>query len=238
MSRPMKRRRICRVPQVREFRPAGEEGDQKPVILTIDEWETVRLIDREGLSQEQCSACMQIARTTVQKIYESARRKIAMMLVDGCGLRIEGGDYRLCDGRDAHCGMENCHRRQIAEMPKEAGILRIAVAWESGNVFAHFGRAAQFKLYDVREGRIAAEEIVAAGGGHGAQAELLGALRADAVICGGIGAGARAALEDVGIALYGGVSGPADDAVRALLENRLDAGSEVSCGCDGGNCGC
>ena len=106
MPRPTKCRKVCHFPQVLEFLPS-QAGEQKaPVILTVDEYEAIRLIDKEGLSQEQCCEFMQIARTTVQRIYESARKKLAAVLVDGLALRIEGGDFWLCDGRATHCGQD------------------------------------------------------------------------------------------------------------------------------------
>ena len=71
--------------------------------MTIDEYETIRLLDKEGYSQEQCAVSMQIARTTVQRIYEIARKKIADALIDGHPLRIEGGDFRICDGQSSNC---------------------------------------------------------------------------------------------------------------------------------------
>ena len=79
----------------------------------MDEYEAVRLIDNEGFSQEECSGYMSIARTTVQQIYDSARKKIARALVEGLPLKIEGGDYRLCDGKEEYCGCGGCrkHRR-------------------------------------------------------------------------------------------------------------------------------
>ena len=83
---------------------ANESGGDPAVILTVDEYEAIRLIDRQGFSQEECSAYMQVARTTVQLIYNSARKKIAEALVEGRVLRIEGGDYQLCSGEEEYCG--------------------------------------------------------------------------------------------------------------------------------------
>ncbi|MCD7882018.1 MAG: DUF134 domain-containing protein [Clostridiales bacterium] len=77
---------ICQLPQTLEFLPAMDGGEKEPVILTVDEYETIRLIDREGLSQEQCSRRMQVARTTAQKIYDTARKKLA-----SAGIRLYGG---------------------------------------------------------------------------------------------------------------------------------------------------
>jgi len=76
MSRRIKSRRVCKLPEVKEFIPVTASEDVLPVVLTVDEYEAVRLIDKEGFSQEVCSMHMQVARTTVQRIYNNARKKI------------------------------------------------------------------------------------------------------------------------------------------------------------------
>ena len=103
MPRPVKCRKVCHFPDVLEFFPVDDNKKTPPIILTIDEYETIRLLDKEGYSQEQCAVSMQIARTTVQRIYEIARKKIADALIDGHPLRIEGGDFRICDGQSSNC---------------------------------------------------------------------------------------------------------------------------------------
>lgn len=113
MARPQKCRKVCQLPKVSEFIPAGETDFNQWIILTVDEYETVRLIDRQGFSQEECSVYMNVARTTVQQIYTNAREKISRSLVDGLPLRISGGHYCLCsrNGRDCeYCGCRK-HRR-------------------------------------------------------------------------------------------------------------------------------
>ena len=121
--------------------------------------------------------------------------------------------------------------------------MKIAVPYENGQVFQHFGHSGQFKIYDVEDGRIAAERIaVPAGSGHGALAGFLSELEVDTLICGGIGAGAQEALAQAGIRLYGGVTGGADEAVRAPLAGTLNYSAEVRCGRhdhhgEHGNCG-
>jgi len=88
--------------------------------MTVDEYETIRLIDMEGFTQEECANQMNVARTTVQGIYFEARKKLAESLVNGKMLLIEGGEYRLCDGLGNGCG-RGCrrHRRGMGFMDKE-----------------------------------------------------------------------------------------------------------------------
>lgn len=107
---------------------------------------------------------------------------------------------------------------------------KIAVSYENGEVFQHFGHTKEFKLYTVEDGKVIAEEIVPTmGSGHGLLADLLLLNGVNVVICGGIGGGARAALAEKGIALRGGVTGSADEAVRAYLAGTLQFDAEVHC---------
>lgn len=104
MPRPKKYRQVCCMPFVSEFLPVStKQCADNYIVMSVDEYETIRLIDYEGYSQEECSEYMDIARTTVQQIYNSARKKMAKVLVNGLPLKIEGGDYRLCDKHDIFC---------------------------------------------------------------------------------------------------------------------------------------
>lgn len=108
--------------------------------------------------------------------------------------------------------------------------MKIAVTYENEEIFQHFGHTQQFKIYDIQDGVIAKAEIIDTNGsGHGALAGLLAALGVDALICGGIGGGAQMALAQAGIRLFGGVSGNADAAVVALLEETLAFNPNVQC---------
>ena len=108
--------------------------------------------------------------------------------------------------------------------------MRVAVTYENGEIFQHFGHTEQFKVYDIEDGKILSSEIMDTNGsGHGALAGVLNALKVDALICGGIGGGAQMALAQAGIKLYGGVSGSADAAVQALAEGKLDFDPNVHC---------
>ncbi len=106
MPRPCKRRRVCAEPSCARFGPKGDARAEKlPITMTLDEFESIRLIDLEGMTQEQCARQMDVARTTAQSIYNSARAKLAECLVNARELRIEGGQYVLCDGsRNCGCG--------------------------------------------------------------------------------------------------------------------------------------
>lgn len=121
--------------------------------------------------------------------------------------------------------------------------MKIAVTYENGQVFQHFGHTAQFKLYDVQEGKVVSSQVVdTQGSGHGALAGFLQGLGADTLICGGIGGGAKTALAQAGITLYGGVTGSADKAVEDLLAGRLLFQPDILCahhgeGGSGHSCG-
>ncbi len=113
MPRPRKWRRVCCLPDCDKFGPLDSQGtDVMFVNMTVDEYETIRLIDLEELSQEECASQMNVARTTVQGIYSEARKKLAQSLVNGKVLRIEGGEYRLCDGEGEACIRGSCCRNK------------------------------------------------------------------------------------------------------------------------------
>lgn len=108
--------------------------------------------------------------------------------------------------------------------------MKLAVTYENGQVFQHFGHTEQFKLYETEDGAVKSSEIVDTNGsGHGALADFLKAHGVEALICGGIGQGAKDALAEAGITLYGGVSGDADAAVSALLAGSLTYNPGVRC---------
>lgn len=120
--------------------------------------------------------------------------------------------------------------------------MRIAVTYENGEIFQHFGHTKKFKVYDIEDGEILSSRVVDSEGfGHGALAEFLFNNGIDVLICGGIGGGAQTALRSTGIKLYAGVSGSADDAVQSLLDGKLNYNPNVMCNHhnheEGHNCG-
>ena len=100
--------------------------------------------------------------------------------------------------------------------------MKIAVTYDNGDVFQHFGKTEQFKVYEIEEGKVTFSEVISSNGtGHGALAGLLADRGINVLICGGIGGGAQAALADAGITLCSGAKGNADDAVAAYLKGEL-----------------
>ena len=95
MPRPKKCRRICALPRCSSFGPLEGAADGR-VEMAVEEYEAIRLIALLGCTQEECAAQMGVARTTVQRIYAQARRKLAVFLVEGRPLQIGGGSYALC----------------------------------------------------------------------------------------------------------------------------------------------
>lgn len=108
--------------------------------------------------------------------------------------------------------------------------MKIAVTYENGHIFQHFGHTEEFKIYDIENGVITKAEVVNTNGqGHGALAGFLDDNDIDILICGGIGGGAQMALAQAGIRLFGGVSGSADDAVNAFINGTLGYNPDVKC---------
>lgn len=109
MVRPRKWRRVCMLPKVDRFGPLDmSSGETEKIIMTVEEYETIRLMDLEGFNQESCAETMGIARSTVQRIYNGARRKLADSLVNGRILIIDGGDYKLCGDFGDNENCEEC----------------------------------------------------------------------------------------------------------------------------------
>ena len=110
MARPMKCRRICSVPEHVVFSP--DNSCEEQVILGMDEYEAIRLLDLEGFTQEQCARQMNVARPTITLIYENARRKIAEALIGCKQLVIEGGNVVVCPNASENCcgrcGKDEC----------------------------------------------------------------------------------------------------------------------------------
>lgn len=106
MPRPVKVRRVCEEPKYTRFVPEGADKEEN-VCLTIEEYEVIRHVDYQKMTHEECAELMEISRTTVTEIYESARYKIADSIVNGKTLCIEGGNYKVCEGGKC-CSKAGC----------------------------------------------------------------------------------------------------------------------------------
>lgn len=237
-GRREKLRRVGIIPEYRGFTPDGlASGDA--IDMTIDELEVLRLCDLEGLNQEAVAQQMGIARATVAAICSRAHRKVANALVNGRALSIEGGNIAYSP----------ITTTTAAWPAKEVSTMRVATTYDNGNIFMHFGRSEQFKIYDIQDGKVLNEQVVGTGGtGHGALVGLLTNGGVDTLICGGIGGGAINALTQADITVYAGAQGSCDACVEALIAGTLAQTGEATCGCHvhdhehthehGESCGC
>ena len=212
-GRREKLRRVGIIPEYRGFTPDGlASGDA--IDMTVDELEVLRLCDLEGLNQEAVAQQMGIARATVAAICSRAHRKVANALVNGRALIIEGGNIAYSP----------ITTTTAAWPAKGVGTMRVATTYDNGNIFMHFGRSEQFKIYDVQDGKVLNEQVVGTGGG------------------------AINALAQAGITVYAGAQGSCDACVEALIAGTLAQNGEATCGCHshdhehthehGGSCGC
>lgn len=211
MPRPISERRVRGWPRSRAFKPAGTPlRDLETVVITLDELESVRLADLEGLYQEAAAARMGVSRQTFGRIVETARRKIADALVNGKALEFDGGIVQMA----------------TAELRE----YRIAVPTRDGLVNPHFGSCKGFTLFDVRDGSIVKEEFFAAPDGAGcksAAASTLAKAGVRVMLAGGMGEGALRVMASFGITPVRGVSGPVRAAAEAWAAGHLSDSGEV-----------
>lgn len=123
MARPKKSRRICSVPNVRKYNVSKDISSM--IEITVDEYEAIRLIDYVGLTQQECAKQMEVARSTITAIYDSARYKISDSIINQKGLKVADGDYELCPNSHyccGHCGKNRCGRCQHGTCERCTGI--------------------------------------------------------------------------------------------------------------------
>lgn len=241
MPRPRKCRRVCRLPQSAAFAPVDPETLENPVMLTVDEFETLRLIDAQGLSQEECSVYMEVARTTVQQIYLSARQKLAAALVEGRGFLITGGEYALCDGQSPCCHASGCWRRlhdPSAIRCKTGGPMMIALPLDEDrkSICPSFARAPFYLFHDPDSGH---EEILdnpaaQAEGGAGLQAvQFLLDQGAAVILTPRCGENAAQVLHAADAAIYKTEGTDAAENLRAYGEGKLSVLTRFHAGYQG-----
>lgn len=240
MSRPPKKRRVSALPPSPRFCPEG--ADAAPAVnISLEEYECIRLLDYLGMTQEECARQMGVARTTVQALYLAARKRIAGCPVEARPLVIGGGNFELCPA--CH---HSPHPVRFSTRKGRNSFMKLAVTYDNGQIFQHFGHTEEFKVYTIEDNAIKESHVLGSNGaGHGALATLLQEENIDTLICGGIGAGAQNALAQAGIRLFGGVQGDADAAVNDFLAGKLAYDPAVHCSHHGhgeghtcGNHGC
>jgi predicted DNA-binding protein (UPF0251 family)/predicted Fe-Mo cluster-binding NifX family protein len=207
MPRPCKCRRVCFNPQANYFKPGGiPVAELEEVVLTIDEFEALRLADLEGLYQEDAAKKMNVSRQTFGNIIESARRKITDAIINGRALRIKGG---------------------VVKMTQKSAKLCIPTGTNAGKtapVFGHFGSAPFFTIYDTGTGGCEVIDNANQHHSHGACQPMnaLTGRKIDAVICAGMGVKAVQKLNDGGIKVYRVVSGTVADVADQYLKGDLE----------------
>ena len=240
MPRPKKCRKVCQMPTTKEFQPIGDTSCKASVILTVDEYEAIRLIDKQGFSQEKCSNYMQVARTTVQLIYNSARKKLADALVDGLSIRIEGGDFQLCDGNEDYCGCGGCrrHRRGCVQRNiQEDGKMRIAIPLDENkqDVCIVLARAPYFLLREDGKDTIVENPAAQAHGGAGIHAaQFLVDSGVNVLITVRCGQNAADVFKAAGMKIYKSANKAAAEDLAALEEEKLNELTEFHGGFHGG----
>ncbi|MEJ8737233.1 NifB/NifX family molybdenum-iron cluster-binding protein [Erysipelotrichaceae bacterium HCN-30851] len=213
MPRPSKKKQVSSLPLYSCFTHTNQLSENNFIKMSIEEFETIRLIDYFGKQQQECAEMMEISRASVQILYDAARKKIGRFLVEGRPLFIDGGNYQL-------------NLKQTLGDDK----MKIAVPYENGQVFQHFGHSSMFKMYEVSENKVISSELVDTNGnGHGALVGFLKEHQVDVLICGGIGAGAKNALSEANITLYGGACGNADEQVTSFLQGNLQYNPNIQC---------
>ena len=221
MPRPRKCRRVCCLPRNAGFQPENP-GVGAEIILTVDEYETIRLIDREGFSQEECGSYMRVARTTVQQIYTAARKKIADALVEGLPLKIAGGDYCLCDGVEKECACGGCRRHRLLRRGGDPMKIAVMLDEDRKTVCAVFARAPYLLIAQNEKEEIVENPGAEAESGAGLQAaQAVLDSGAGVLITARCGENAAAVFEEAGVEIYQAQGSDARENLRLYRDGVL-----------------
>lgn len=216
MPRPKQCRSVELPPSVKGFRPFGCEcvRNRETVTLQIDEYEAIRLIDREGLSQEDAAKKMQISRPTLTRVYDRARKVIAEAIVDRKVLQIDKGDVEYYGKWHSNKNNDNYNTNKMK---------KIAIPTTDGKLFQHFGKASQFTFVTIEEGKVINKEIVdAPPHAHGVAPRFVMQHQATEVIAGGIGAMPVNMLTEAGVEVHiGAPTLPIEEIIAKYLDGTL-----------------
>lgn len=193
----------------------------------MDEYEAIRLVDKEGFSQEECGSYMHIARTTVQQIYTSARKKLADALVDGLPLKIEGGEYRLCDGDEEFCGCGGCwrHRRNCKAEQTGGKPMKVAIPLDENqkDICVVLARAPYFLICDGEQTVVENPGAQAEGGAGIKTAQFLVDQEITDLVTVRCGQNAVDVLCAADVKIYAAQGTDAGENVTACKEGKLEA---------------
>ncbi len=227
-GRPRKGRRVCCLPDNTEFGAIDSNANSDQIIyLHVEEYECIRLIDYEGLMQEECAELMNVARTTVQRIYFGARKKIADALVNGHILKIEGGNYELCEKSPQSFACHRCRMKQ--DKDKKEKIMKIGIPVNENNnqagICSSFGRAPYYLIYstDTKEYNYLNNPAANAQGGAGVKAsQFLVDNNVDAVLTPRCGDNAAEILLAAKVDIYKSNGESITDNIAAFEKNELE----------------
>ncbi len=208
MARPKQSRLVMATPVSAFFRPFGKHCVRRePVLLKLDEYETIRLLDYEGMQQAEAAKVMNISRPTLTRIYNIARRHVAKSLVEGRPIIISGDNADFADFQEQKINIKVMNQK-------------IAIPTAEGKLCQHFGKAPQVTFVTVNNHQIVAKEVLEAPRhAHGSMPRFIKAHKCTDVLCGGLGQGAITMLNQMGIQVHGGA--PAID-IEQVIEQYLN----------------
>lgn len=249
MARPRKWRRVCCLPENNLFGSLNSSNtDSEITQMTVEEYETIRLIDLEGLTQEECAQRMKVARTTVQRTYNDARKKLALALISGHVLKIAGGNYKLYSENEKIHGCGRCRRKRhrqanltnptkIVSKIEGGSSMKIAIPVDGNSmdtrVAQSFGRAPYFLIYDAasKESEFIDNSAIAAQGGAGIKAaQTVVDNKVGAIIVPRCGQNAADVMQKANIKLYKMINDSVQDNIDAFNDDRLSLLDEIHAG--------
>lgn len=190
----------------------------------------------ENMSYIKCPDCNKKINLFGESKIEKIAEKFNISVIDK--LPVSPKTASLCDKGEIEITEQNYLANNVAniekllssDLAKGGKIMKIAVTYENGEVFQHFGHTENFKVYTVEDGKILASEIISSNGtGHESLAGMLKNLGVETLICGGIGGGAKIALAQEGITVYPGTSGNVDDVIKSLLDGTINYNPDIQC---------
>ncbi len=187
----------------------------------------------ENMSYVKCPDCNKEIKIFGESKIEEIAKKFNISIIDK--LPIDPQMAQLCDKGEIEKVSENKLPSNIANIEKllvglKEDKMKVAVTYENGEVFQHFGHTENFKVYTIEKGKVISSEIISSNGtGHESLAGMLKELGINTLICGGIGGGAKMALAQEGLTVYPGTSGNTDDVIKSFLDGTIKYNPNIQC---------